>query len=126
MNWPTAIAGLLSPSEGKGTRPGSGLGPRPLGPATAEAKGTRPRRRSGTTAARRIRGRALPDHGNPREGAHKGRGGIAVLMRERRKTEVERFAGAGTSSGELGHGRAGKKRPPRTLTSPTAATHGRN
>jgi len=32
-----------------------------------------------------------------------------VLMRERRKTEVERFTGAGTSSDELGHGRAGKK-----------------
>ena len=32
-----------------------------------------------------------------------------MLMRERRKTERERFTGAGTSSYELGHGRAGKK-----------------
>ena len=32
-----------------------------------------------------------------------------MLMRERRKTELERFTGAGTSSDELGHGRAGKK-----------------
>jgi len=52
---------------------------------------------------------ALPGHGNPRKSAHKGRGGRAVLMREIRKTEVERFTGAGTSSDELGHGRAGKK-----------------
>jgi len=60
-------------------------------------------------AARRTRGRALPGHGKPREGAHKGRGDRAVLMRERRKTEVEWFTGAGTSSDELGHGRAGKE-----------------
>ena len=32
-----------------------------------------------------------------------------MLMRERRKTEVEWFTGAGTSSDELGHGRAGKE-----------------
>ena len=108
-SWPTAVFGLRGPSERRSAAAWQGFGPRPTWPSNGRAKGTRLRRRPGTTAARRTRGRALPGHGKPREGAHKGCGGRAVLMRERRKTEVERFTGAGTSSDELGHGRAGKK-----------------
>ena len=43
----------------------------------------------GDTAARRARGRALPAHSKARGGAHKVRGGKAVLMREKGRREGE-------------------------------------
>ena len=118
-------------------------GPRPQPACSVRAKGRaaawlrvqptailaqhRPRRdATPTPAARHTRGRALSGHSKPREGAHKGRGGRAVQMHEKRMTGLERVACAGTSSGELAAAERRRNQPPRPLTSSTAATRGRN
>ena len=110
-------------ARGRGDGPTGRQPPAWLGLASrGRAPHRRLHRRGGVAYLRAT----LPGHGKPRKSAHKGRGGRAVLMREIRKTEVERFTGAARAPTSLAMAERGRKRSPRPLTLPTTATHGRN
>ena len=84
---------------------------------------TRDRRRTWRHGGAAYPRAGTPGHSKPRGGAHKGRGGKAVLMREKRRIEVERVACTGTSSGELSHGGAEKKVGHHSLSPRPRETH---